>query len=97
MKAINLTNIPSDFRDQKDIHTALAWNAVKKILTEYHREELFGYIQSIRLTEKYIIITTGKPLINAEILLFRDPILQKINQDIKKYSSTGIERRLRVA
>lgn len=96
MKEINLRNIPSDFRDQKDIHTALAWNAVKKILSENHREELFGYIQSIRLTEKYIIITTGKPIINAEILLFRNALLEKIHHDIRKYSPIP-EKKLRVA
>lgn len=85
MKEINLRNIPSDFRDQKDIHTALAWNAVKKILSENNREDLFGYIQSMRLSEKYIIISTGKPTVNAEIKMYAENILSRFHESMKAF------------
>ena len=85
MQKINLSireRNPNYYDKSRDMGTALAWNAVKKILIENHREELFGYIQSVRLTEKYIIITTGKPIINAEILLIADLLIEKVNTDI---------------
>ncbi len=57
----------SIYRTSHDIETALAWNAIKKVLVEAGREELFPYIQSVKVTEKYITLKTGKPLINAEL------------------------------
>ena len=85
MKEISLKNIPSDFRDPRDIHTALAWNAVKKTLEENKRSELFEYIQSVRLTEKYLVITTGKPIVNAEIALYRESILSRFHESMKAF------------
>lgn len=90
MQSINLKNIPSEYRDLKDIHTALAWNAIKKTLTEVNRDALFPYIKSVRLSEKYIIITTEKPIANAEIKLFAEIILSRINKGIQPFS--GIPR-----
>jgi hypothetical protein len=57
----------SAYRTSHDIETALAWNAIKKILTESGRDELFPYIQSVKMTPKYMTIKTGKPLVNAEL------------------------------
>jgi hypothetical protein len=57
----------SIYRTNHDIETALAWNAIKKVLVEAGRDELFPYIQSVKITEKYITLKTGKPLINAEL------------------------------
>lgn len=57
----------STYRTGHDIETALAWNVIKKVLVEAGREELFPYIQSVKVTEKYITLKTGKPLINAEL------------------------------
>ena len=85
MKTINLRNIPSDFRESHDIHTALAWNAVKKILIENNREELFGHIHSIRLSEKYIIITTEKPIVNAEIKMYAENVLSRFHESMKAF------------
>lgn len=51
----------------RDIETALAWNAVKKALHEAGRDELFPYIQSVKVTEKYITLKTSKPLVIAEL------------------------------
>ena len=77
MKRLDLAHIPSEYRKEKDILTALAWNAVKKTLEEKKREEIFPYIQSVRLTDKYIVITTGKPIINEELLSLSPTIAQR--------------------
>lgn len=80
MKRLDLAHIPSDYRKEKDILTALAWNAIKKTLEEKKREEIFPYIQSVRLTDKYIVITTGKPLINEELLALSSAILERFHE-----------------
>jgi organic radical activating enzyme len=57
----------------RDMEVALIWNALKKSLICVGREELFPYIKSVKVTEKSIIISTGKPLINQELsLLMKD-------------------------
>lgn len=53
----------------RDIETALAWSAVRKTLFEAEREELFEQIQSVKVTEKYITVRSGKPIINSELRL----------------------------
>lgn len=58
-----------------DIETALAWNIIKKVLHETGRQELFESIKSVKVTEKYITIHTGKPIINAELLNLKGLIL----------------------
>lgn len=80
MKRLDLAHIPSDYRKEKDILTALAWNAIKKTLEEKNREQIFPYIQSVRLTDKYIVITTGKPLINEELLSLSPTIGQRFHE-----------------
>ncbi len=66
----------------RDMETALAWHSVKKILASEKREELFDYIESVRLSEKYIIITTGKPIVNAELKNYRETIVKDFNETI---------------
>ena len=63
----------------RDMETALAWHSVKNILTSNKRDELFEYITSIRLSEKHIIITTGKPIVNIEITVYQQSILKDFN------------------
>lgn len=67
MELINLSHFNTDYRNRRDIETALAWNAVKKTLIELGREELFAYIKSVKITEKNITIMTGKPIVNEEL------------------------------
>ena len=61
---MELINLSKHLRDPKchnrdrDIETALAWNAIKTTLIEVGREDLFGYIKSVKVTEKSVIITT---------------------------------------
>ncbi len=72
----------------RDMATALAWNAVKKVLHEHHREELFSPIQSIRLTEKALIITTLKPVVNAEIKMYAEKILSKFQESMRTFGGS---------
>ena len=87
MQLINLSHFNPDYRKRRDIETALAWNAVKKTLIEVNRSELFDYIQSVKVTEKNIIITTGKPIINEELKLYRPKILQHVNTGLRTIKS----------
>ncbi len=87
MERIDLSHFNTDYRHRRDIETAIAWNAVKKTLSELEREELFGYIQSVKVTEKNIIITTQKPIVNAEITLYRERLLASVNTGLKTIRS----------
>ncbi len=62
----------------RDMEVALAWNSIKKTLQEVWREELFAYIKSVRLTEKSVVITTEKPIVNEEIRNYRGHLLRNI-------------------
>ena len=87
MQLINLSHFNTDYRKRRDIETAIAWNAVKKTLSELGREDLFSYILSVKVTEKNIIITTGKPIVNEELKLIRSHILQNVNRGLITISS----------
>lgn len=81
-----------DYYDRsRDMATALAWNAIKKVLHEHHREELFGPIQSVRLTDKHIIITTMKPIVNAEIKMYAEEILSRFQEAMKLFGGRSRE------
>ncbi len=67
----------------RDMETAIAWNSVKKTLTLNKRELLFEYIKSIRLTEKNIIISTEKPIVNSELKIYTKDILTHFNTTIQ--------------
>ena len=71
----------SNFRTNRDIETALAWNAIKKALQNLGKDELFKYIESIKITEKYIILKTGKPLINQEFKFLEEKILYFVREN----------------
>lgn len=75
------------------METALAWNAIKKILVQEKREELFAYIQSVRLTEKNIVITTEKPIVNSELKMHSEAILTLANTSL---GSMGFLKRIKV-
>lgn len=70
---------PLYYDKSRDMETALAYNAIKKVLQSEWREELFAYIKSVKLTDKNIELTTGKPIVNAEIKMYREMILKDIN------------------
>lgn len=70
MERINLASRTRNgpyYDRSRDIETALAWNAIKKALHEAGREDLFGYIKSVKIAQKYITIRTEKPIVNEEL------------------------------
>lgn len=75
---------PDYYDKSRDMETALAYNAIKKVLQSEWREELFGYIKSVKLTDKNIVITTGKPIVNAEIKMYREKILDSVNKPLEQ-------------
>lgn len=70
---------PKYYNRDRDIETALAWNAVKKTLIEVGREDLFAYIKSVKVTEKSITISTGKPIVNSELQNYKKTLILSIN------------------
>ena len=76
----------------RDIETALAWNAVQKIFLNMDRSDLSKYIKSVKLTDKTIVITTTKPIANAEIRIYTEQILNNANESFEKIKSTQREK-----
>ena len=74
---------PLYYDKSRDMETALAYNAIKKVLQAEWREELFGYIKSVKLTDKNIVITTGKPVVNTELKMYRGKILESVNEILR--------------
>lgn len=83
---------PDYYNRDRDIAVALAWNAIKKTLSELGKEDLFGYIKSVRLTEKSIVITTGKPIVNTELGHYREKFLTEINMSLKTFQVASREK-----
>lgn len=79
MELIDLSHFNTDYRHRRDLETALAWNAVKKTLMTHGRDELFAYIQSVKVTEKNITITTNKPIVNEELRGYSLEFMTAIN------------------
>lgn len=93
MQKINLSHHernPDYYDRDRDIFTALAWSGVKKTLIEEKREELFSYITSVRLTDKSIVISTGKPVANAELKFYREKLLENVNMSLSMMK--GVKR-----
>jgi hypothetical protein len=93
MQKINLREHrrdPAYYNRDRDMETALAWNAVKKILEKNAREDLFAYVRSVRLTPKNIAITTHKPLVNEEMGFYQREILDAVNDSVKAVG--GVKR-----
>jgi len=84
---------PDYYDKSRDMETALAYNAIKKVLQSEWREELFGYIKSVKLTDKNIMITTGKPIVNAELKIYREELLESVNQGL---GGIGVMRREKI-
>lgn len=83
---------PDYYNRDRDIWLALAWNAIKRTLTEVGQEKLFEYITSVRLTEKNIVITTGKPIVNAELRMYSEEILSSINMSLVQFQRIKREK-----
>jgi hypothetical protein len=83
---------PDYYDRERDMFTALAWSGVKKTLIEAEREELFAYITSVRLTDASIVITTSKPIANAELKLYREKLLENINTSLSMMKGVNREK-----
>lgn len=70
---------PDYYDKSRDMETAIAYNAIKKVLQAVKREELFAYIKSVKLTDKNIVISTGKPVANSELKIYREQLFSSIN------------------
>lgn len=70
---------------QREMEVALTWNAIKQFFHEKNKDTLFAYIKSVRLTEKNIIISTEKPLVNQEISFLEHELLTSINQSLSRF------------
>ncbi|MDD2693691.1 MAG: hypothetical protein PHY14_02060 [Candidatus Gracilibacteria bacterium] len=83
---------PKYYNRDRDMEVALAWNAIRKTLSELGKEDLFEYIQSVRLTEKNVIITTEKPIVNGELKLFQKEIIIAINTSLSSLKKPAREK-----
>ncbi len=83
---------PDYYDRERDMFTALAWSGVKKTLIEAEREELFAYITSVRLTDVSIVITTNKPIANAELKLYREKLLENVNTSLSMMKGVNREK-----
>ena len=98
MSSFTLLNLASreknpDYHDKtRDIETALAWNAVQKTLINMDRSDLSKYIKSVRLTDRSIVITTTKPIANAEIQIYQAHILSNANESFKQINTAQREK-----
>lgn len=70
----------------KDIETALAWSALRSVLDDQSKSEMFSHVRSIKVTEKYITITTNKPIINEEFSFYRKMILRRYEENTKGFT-----------
>lgn len=84
---------PDYYDKSRDMETAIAWNAVKKTLQWEGREDLFDYIKSVKLTDKNIVISTTKPIVNAELKIYREQIIVSVNIGL---SGMGMMKRGRI-
>lgn len=83
---------PDYYNRDRDIAVALAWNAIKKTLSELGKEKLFEYIKSVRLAEKSVVVTTGKPIVNTELGHYRERLILEINMSLKTFQITPREK-----
>lgn len=82
MERISLEDHTETYQKNHDLLTALAWNAVKKTLQNINREELYAYIQSIYVGEKTVTLTTGKPIVNTELKIYRELLEKNIEEQL---------------
>ena len=80
---LNLANREKnrDYYDKsRDMETALAWNAIQKTLINMGRVELCQYIKSVKLSDRTIVVTTTKPIANAELRIYTEQMLANANE-----------------
>ncbi len=82
-----------DYHDKsRDMETALVWNAINTVLINMSRLELIPYIRSVKLWERTIVITTTKPIVNAELRIYGEQILSFSNESLERIGSIKREK-----
>lgn len=82
-----------DYHDKsRDMETALAWNAVQKTLINMDRGDLSKYIKSVKLSERTIVVTTTKPIANAELRIYGEQILWSANESFDQIKAARREK-----
>jgi len=98
MSSFTLLNLASreknpDYHDKtRDMETALAWNAVQKTLLNMDRWDLSKYIKSVKLSDKTIVISTTKPIVNAELKIYQEQILRTANESFEQIKTVQREK-----
>ncbi|NRH20951.1 DUF721 domain-containing protein [Candidatus Gracilibacteria bacterium] len=98
MSSFTLLNLASreknpDYHDKtRDMETALAWNAVQKTLLNMDRGDLSKYIKSVKLSDKTIVISTTKPIVNAELKIYQEQILRTANESFRQIKTLEREK-----
>ena len=82
-----------DYHDKsRDMETALVWNAINQVLINMSRLELIPYIKSVKLGDRTIVITTTKPIANAELRIYTEQILSSANESLIRIGSIRREK-----
>ncbi len=82
-----------DYHDKtRDMETALTWNAIQKTLLNMDRGDLSKYIKSVKLSDKSIVITTTKPIVNNELRIYTEQILQNANESFDNIKTIRREK-----
>ncbi len=76
----------------RDMETALVWNAVQKTLLNMNRTDLLPYIQSVKISDRTFVITTTRPIANAELSIYSEQILSSANESLVRIGSMARER-----
>jgi hypothetical protein len=69
------------------METALVWNAINQTLINMDRLELIPYLKSVKLGERTIVITTTRPIANAELRIYSEQILTTANESLVRIGS----------
>jgi len=83
---------PNYHDKSRDMETALVWNAIHQILINMSRLELIPYIKSVKISERTIVITTTKPVANAELRIYSEQILSIANESLERIGSMKREK-----
>ena len=82
-----------DYHDKtRDMETALTWNAIQKTLLNMDRGDLSKYIKSVKLSDKSIVITTTKQIVNNELRIYTEQILQNANESFDNIKTIRREK-----
>ena len=83
---------PEYYDTSRDMETALVWSAIHQTLLSMDRSDLVGYIRSVKISERIVVITTTRPIANAELRVYSEQILSHANASLVRIGSIARER-----